>query len=181
VIPNASVIEINNSCSSLSSRPSTRVPFGTGPSVLRLSEQKGESYYTYVPRAFFDLKCLFDSIEQLYDINVESITQIVQDFPHPLKEFIEEQKFFQKIEEINKNTSSLNTFIKRFYDWWDGFKVVKYLNYSHSKHYNKIPLQEAVSDFLKEIDCNYNGSEIKKTLVWFRKLDREGKKLKILS
>lgn len=177
VFPNTNLLEITDSCILLSPRPSMRVPFGTGPVVSRLSKQGEEGYCTYVPEAFFDLKCLFDSIETLY--NEDSIKNSVKGCSQTIREFLSEQKFFEKIIEIKANTSSLKSFIKRFYSWFDGFKVVKYLNYSHSEYYQKIPVQKAVSEFLMKIDCDYSALEIRQNLQWFRALDREGKKLGI--
>ncbi len=37
-----------------------------------------------------------------------------------------------KMEEINSNTSGNKSFIKRFFGWFNMFRIVKYLNYVHN-------------------------------------------------
>jgi len=177
VFPNTVLVEITDSCVFLSSRPSTRVPFGTGPVVSRLSKQMGEGYCTYVPEAFFDLKCLFSAMNQLYAINIDSVAAATENWPQTMKEFLMDQNFSEKLKEIKANTSSLASFIKRFYSWFDGFKVVKFLNFAHQTHYSKIPVYQAVEGFMERIGYPVESSGVRNLLDLFRKLDKEGKRL----
>lgn len=177
VFPNAKLIEITNSCISLSARPSARVPFGTGTAITKLSQQIEKVYETYIPQAFIDLKYLFDALDQLYENSSESEDDLLKTLAQPMREFLIEQKFYAKIAEIKRNTSSLNSFKKRFFTWFDGFKVVKYLNYAQSTYYRKIPVTDAVTIFFGKIDFSFNSSDVRSLLNLFRKLDGEGKKL----
>ncbi len=175
VFPNTEFIEINNSCISLSPRPSARVPFGTGPVVTKLSQQPGKDYTTYNPQAFFELKQVFDSVNKFYQNTISSAENITGSSSPCMKTFLMDQHFPDKLEEIKRNTSSLPAFRKRFFLWFDGFKVVKYLNYAHLKQYKKIPVSDAVKSFLKEINSSFEGSEVNSLLEMFRESDREGK------
>ncbi len=177
MFPNARFTEITNSCVSLSARPSERVPFGTGPVVSKLSQQTGKRYETYIPQAFFDLKLVFDSLKPWYNRPAGSKSKFFEPLPQVMKEFLIDQKFYEKLDEIIRNTSSFSSFKKRFFSWFDGFKVVKYLNYAHKNYYVKIPVNEAVIKFLSEIKCSYPDAGVRHLLEMFRTLDGEGKKL----
>jgi hypothetical protein len=149
------------------------VPFGTGPVVTKLSEQKDTEYLTYSPGSFYDLKFLFHEVLGFYDpTSIDRITEIL---PLPVKEFLVIQKFQEKLEEIRANTSSIETFVKRFYAWFDGFMVVKFLNYTHQRYYKRIPVKEAATEFLCKTEYLVDTMEVRDLLDLFRKLDKKGK------
>ncbi len=175
VFPNAEFIEINNSCITLSPRPSARVPFGTGPVVTKLSQQPDEEYTTYNPQAFFELKQVFDSVNKLYQNTITSAENITGSLSPGIRAFLTDQNFPDKLDEIRRNTSSLPSFRKRFFLWFDGFKVVKYLNFVHLKQYKKIPVTEAVVKFLEMTGVSVKGTEIISLLYRFRESDRKGR------
>jgi hypothetical protein len=175
VFPDAEFTEINNSCVFLSSRPSSRVPFGTGPVVSKLSQQPDKEYTTYNPQAFFELKQVFDAADKFYQNTISSAENITKFFAPGIRAFLADQNFLNKLEEIKRNTSSLQSFRKRFFLWFDGFKVVKYLNYVHLKQHKKIPVTEAVVKFLEEIGESVKSTEIISLLNRFRESDRKGK------
>ena len=54
-----------------------------------------------------------------------------------MKSFIEEKELNDKITEIKNNTSGFHSFKKRFFGWFNMFRIVKYLNYVHSGIYEK--------------------------------------------
>jgi len=83
----------------------------------------------------------------------------------------------QKIDEVKSNTSSENKFIKRFFQWFDGFKVVKFLNYSHSVAYKKLPVENAITQLLIKSGYNNPPEEAEKMLSLFRNIDKNGTNL----
>lgn len=177
LFPNAEFACITDSCITLSPRPSERVPFGTGPAITKMSENGAETCKTYSPQAFFDLKKVFDSVERLYRINENSPGEYVSSLPESVKEFLLSRQFEMKFKEIKGNTSSPASFTKRFYSWFDGFMVVKFLNDSHNKYFDKIPVNQAVAVFLRKIGLSPENNRIRSLLELFRKLDREGRDL----
>ena len=48
--------------------------------------------------------------------------------------------FLQAIQEINSNTAHAETFKKRFFLWFDAFKLLKYLNYANEHYYKRMPI-----------------------------------------
>ncbi|MBA7513552.1 hypothetical protein ES705_05568 [subsurface metagenome] len=177
VFPNRAFAEVRETCVFLSPRPSKRVPFGTGPVVARLSEKEEEFYYTYTGEAFFDLEQMFRSVNDLYDLSANALKLLITDWPEALREFLIDHKFYEKLMEIKKNTSSSESFRKRFFTWFNGFKVVKYMNYAHKKYYKKVPVKQAAITFLNKTGYPYYDDDARSLLELFRKLDKEGKKL----
>ena len=74
---------------------------------------------------------------------------IFRKLPGSVREFLINRNLEQKLDEVNQNTANYKSFVKRFYNWFNGFMVVKYLNTSHHKHYTEIPVERAASTLLK--------------------------------
>ncbi|MDD3569372.1 MAG: hypothetical protein PHT92_13325, partial [Bacteroidales bacterium] len=75
----------------------------------------------------------------------------------------------------NNNTSSPENFAKRFFLWFDAFKLLKYLNFAHEGHYQRQPVVNAAKTLLELLGTNTdNGlSDAKQTLCTYRLLDAE--------
>jgi hypothetical protein len=129
--------ELNTTCVYPSPRPSDRVIFGTGPVVKSIVENPDLPYLTYNFESFESLRSFFKSIDQLYKINSTDLNDYFYQLPLPVADFLLQHDFFKNIEEINKNSSNIKTFRKRFFDWFNAFKIIKYLNYVHEKFYQK--------------------------------------------
>jgi len=137
VLPLGNSYEINTTCVYPSARPSNRVPFGTGPMVKSISEKINEQFLTYNFHAFVELKSFFGEVTNLFRASKENIQLLIKNLPDSVSEFLAQNDFQHAVAEINQNSSSLETFTKRFYNWFDAFKVLKYLNFSHKKFFVK--------------------------------------------
>ncbi|MEE4115231.1 MAG: glycosyltransferase family 2 protein [Marinilabiliaceae bacterium] len=143
-----------------SPRISGRVPFGTGPLIRSMLEQGDTTMYTYNPLAFSALGELFKSIPAIYDGESAALREAEKHFKAPLVKFLEDEDWHKRMLEIRSNTSSRESFIKRFNNWFNMFKVVKFLNRVHSDgSYKKEPVELAAKKLLKTIgepDCDYD-------------------------
>ncbi len=75
---------------------------------------------------------------------------------------------------IVSDCNKKSTIDNRFYQWFDSFKVIKFLNFSHTNYYCKIPVCKVASDFLQKTKQYSSSTEDARTLLKvFRKLDRE--------
>jgi hypothetical protein len=122
--PYGKTIELNSVLVYPSCRTSDRVPFGTGRSQLNFLKERKEETYNF--QTFKDLKILFES-----DLSEKSI----RNFPTPLKIFLEENDLEGKLKEIKANTTSAEQFKKRFFVWFDGFMVLRFVHEMRDKHY----------------------------------------------
>lgn len=128
-----------------SGRVSERVPFGTGPAVQKIIEEG--KFLTYKPEYFEYLKAFFDQIKALHKTNAHNLNSVYNSLNKSIQNFVPFQEFENKTIEINNNCSSYSSFVSRFYQWFDAFKIIKYLNACHSKD-NRIFIIDAAKGFL---------------------------------
>jgi len=167
--------ELNTTCVYPSSRPSDRVPFGTGPVVRKLMSDDSV-YETYTPEAFYALKKLFDSRTSLYRIPGNEYNLFINGLEKPLKDFLLHDGFYAEVEHLNENCSSVDVFKKRFFEVFNAFKVVKFLNYVHEGFYDKIPVTQAAGMLLKKINIILpDVNDAHSLLLLFREMDNNSK------
>ena len=163
--------ELNTTCVYPSARSSTRVPFGTGPSVRKMVEDKSE-YTTYNLVAFHYLKKFFETRMSLYGVSQEEFNIYVDTLPEILKDFLIRDNFFDDIVNLSNNCASQEVFDRRFFELFNAFKVVKYLNYVHDNTLKKVPVTKAAMQLLDEMNLEIpEFTNAKKLLEIFREID----------
>lgn len=174
IIPLGNFIDITTTRVIPSPRVSSRVPFGTGPVIGRYLNSEDPALKTYAPECFLALQDLFARIPKLFKAGRDDIAGLVNQLSESLKAFLMENQVVESVMEINANCSSPETFSKRFYRWFDAFRVVKYLNYASRDFYPQVAIEEAARLFLS-ITENEKQAE-KHTnlelLQTFRKIER---------
>jgi len=141
--------ELNSTCVIPSPRPSGRVPFGTGPVIRKFEQGVKDDYLTYNPLLFDILKDFFEKVPDLFPEKTCPNPQYIFNTPECLVEFFEKENFYEDLKEIKANSASPESFMKRFYRWFNMFKILKFLN--HGKKWHKdIPVTQAASTLLKK-------------------------------
>jgi len=141
------IIEINDAFVYPSARVSDRVPFGTGAAMNKWMNEDGDLTMTYNFAAFLDLKVLFDQVDSLFRNNADD--RFIASLPASVQEYLQMLEFPVKLKEINQNSSSLTSFRKRFFQFFDGFIILRFLNLAHQKYYPQQNLSDAIKQ-LKE-------------------------------
>ena len=162
IIPHGNFRELNSTCVFPSPRPSYRVPFGTGRAMSKYLQDPNELILTYDFNSFLTLIQLFESINFLYCSENQKIIDWSQGLHPALCEFLTSNSFIQKIVEIKLNTTTLESFRKRFYFWFDAFMLLKYLNFAHENYFKRKPVDgEAIALANKiGIELSLNSSPI---------------------
>ncbi|MFH1321098.1 MAG: glycosyltransferase [Bacteroidota bacterium] len=186
IIPLGNFVEINNTCVYPSPRISDRVPFGTGKTMLdwvkkheepaRVKGQglKGE-FLTYNFSTFEDLRALVLSVDALYNCHAKSnYDELMEKLPLSVRIYLKEENFHEKLTEIIQETSSLVSFRKRFFAWFNGLKIIKFVHYARDHYYEQVPLHEACKLLLRNKNIKF-ADEVKEVelLQIFRELDRD--------
>jgi hypothetical protein len=70
--------------------------------------------------------------------------------PDTIRFFISKKRFLNKICEINNNTSTPHAFKKRFFNWFNEFRIIKFLNFVHQDFYQRIDITLQARNFLIE-------------------------------
>ena len=172
IIPNGKFGEINTTCVYPSPRPSDRVPFGTGPMIKKLVSEK-KTLQTYALQSFMDLKQLFSETDKFYKADKCTIDKLIDGHAEALKLFLIDIQFNDNINEINANSSTLSNFTKRFFKWFNAFKILKYQNFTQSNFYKDENIELVATQLLEEINVktkqNISSNEL---LTVYRKIER---------
>lgn len=170
---------------SLLTRPSTRVPFGTGQGTIRIEQlnYSGETFQVYHPRVFDFLKGFLSAVQYwLQDADRDEkerqktfISSIEKFLPDAKKNVFEntnwlpvllsELQFFKNLDAAEKRSKSVHGALQQFDDWFDGFRTLKLIHRLRDDLYGSLPLLEALnqSEFLHKpelTDSNGNLKEI---------------------
>ncbi len=140
-----------------SGRSSFRVPFGTGRAVQEIKRQKAE-YKTYHPQSFVDIKSFIDHIDEYYMGSVDW-TEVV---PEWVFAYLKSQDFNRILQKLKSNSKSLITFRKAFFQWFDAFRLMKYLHFVRDQVYDNLPVGMALKEasHILNIDANLSNGEM---------------------
>ncbi len=128
-----------------SARVSDRVPFGTGAAMNKWMNEEGDLTLTYNFAAFLDLKQLFDRVDWFYKATPEISSEVKALLSESVLDYLMTIEFDGKIIEINKYSSTLLAFRKRFFQFFDAFLIMRFLNISHQDYYLRQNLREAMA------------------------------------
>ena len=112
----------------------------------------------------YDLKSLEESLMRLSQLLID---------------FLAEQEFMTALKEIRGNSASLPAFRKRFWRWFNMFRIMKFLHFARERAYPDVPVAKAASELLRQIDPEGTGipsigSDVRKLLLIYRMLDGRG-------
>jgi hypothetical protein len=172
LVPAGGYFSLNSTVVYPSPRPSFRVPFGTGASITKLAVSGEPDLLTYNISAFEELKSFFRIAEDFYDRDQEDFKLFYRSLPAGIQSFIEEKELFEKLTEIKENTSGFQSYKKRFFGWFNMFRIVKYLNHVHSGIFEKIPVHIAASELLHMKDIAIKSDNPERMLQYYRSLER---------
>lgn len=159
IIPLGGFGEVNSTRVIPSPRISDRVPFGTGRAVGEFCEGDGDALRSYPFEAFEDLKRFFDEVTAGRKTAADE----------PIAAFLKEIRFEQNLAAIRSQTSSEAAFRKRFFRWFDAFKLMKYVHHARDGAYGAPSVIEAARELLGDRE-----SEAKDLLVKLRVHQRAG-------
>jgi hypothetical protein len=173
LVPAGGYFNLNITTVYPSPRASDRVPFGTGASIRKLSADRNSTLLTYNALAFNELRAFFKLIEVFFESGPMKLHEHFSLIPPGLRLFLDEKEWINKMTEIKNNTSGIVSFKKRFFGWFNMFKIVKYLNYIHSDFFRKEPVDIAASGLLKELGLIFESKKTKDLLLYYRSLEKD--------
>jgi hypothetical protein len=123
------VSKLKDTCVFPSPRISHRVPFGTGKAIGdALKDEK--PVLTYNPKTFEKLKPLITSMQLMYTNNWNIFNQ---GFDKDVISFFEENEIEKALENCKQNSKDFAGFQKRFFQWFNAFRLMKYCHYVRDK------------------------------------------------
>lgn len=129
-----------------SSRPSRRVPFGTGRKVAGFLGDDTD-YLVYDPRCFSVLKDLIAAIPRV--AGSPGAAQETLATLHPLLEgFLVRNHFDEAWRNIRRNGRSRAVLTRHFHTWFDGFRTFKFIRYLSSQGLHPVDMFDAAGELL---------------------------------
>ncbi len=154
-----------------SSRSSDRVPFGTGRAVSDML-LKNKSWDTYSFRSFQLLRQAFFQMDLLVKEPVAGA--FLNAIPFEVSSFFKEVDFENAVLEIKRNTRSEAQFIKRFYRWFNAFRLMKYCHYIRDQFYTNQEVLTASRHLLRALKFNYEDTmNLEDCLKIYRSMDKK--------
>ena len=164
LIPLGNFTELKTTKVIPSPRVSDRVPFGTGKAMQNWVDDGEPLMQSYAVQSYQDLKQFDKVLSQLYTANDFKIPQVI-------KAFLVSINWLKDLENIRKNSTNKDRFVQLFYNWFNAFKVLKFMHFARDNYYPDVTVFDAGNDLLvllKDEPKNDNES----LLVKFRELDQ---------
>jgi hypothetical protein len=140
--------------------------------MSRLRESSGNDFLTYNLEAFKELRNFFISTEELYSSGKTEIAGFRDSLPPGLKSFLPEDEFVEAVIEIQMNTSGIDSFRKRFFSWFNMFRIIKYLNHVSLVLYDKMSVAEQARLLLEITGKKTNQATPHELLECYRSMER---------
>ncbi len=174
--------EIRNTTVYPSARISSRVPFGTGRAMQQILTD-GEKWLTTDFQIFQQIKPLFESLDKLRNISLNHEKPDDYDFLQTelnisldLVEYLRVNAFLEECRSIANHTASYVTFRKRFFRYFNSFRMIKYMHYMSDHHYPEVPVLESVVKLARQMKLTVGSShQADMHLQLFRHHDRQNR------
>ncbi len=168
IISMGNYMELKTSVVYPSARISNRVPFGTGRAMLNWSQKQQQSLLTANPDTFSVLKSFFLKIDRTQPANI-----ILEGLHESIVSFLKKDNFNHHWKIITSGTNAEESFQKRFTQYFDAFKLLKFMHYSRDNYFEDVPVIDAARWLLKNHFHQENETESSEGLLKiFRKIDK---------
>ena len=156
-----------------SARRSDRVPFGTGKAVNDLLESDNAIQMTYHHQTFVDLREMLLVVPQICASSEVECIRAIRKCPEKIHEFLSINDVFERMKEIRANSASQRTREKRFFHWFNAFRLMKLLHYCRDHGYQDIPVTVAAKWLAGELQMPTREENDVALLLAFRQRQRK--------
>lgn len=146
-----------------SPRVSDRVPFGTGKAMQNWMDDGEPIMQSYAVQSYQDLKQFSEILPQIYTADKVAV-------PASILSFLESINWEKDIVNIRKNSTSEKHFVKLFFNWFNAFKVLKFMHFARDNYYPDVTVFSAGNGLLELIKEDVEESDVG-LLKKFRMLD----------
>jgi hypothetical protein len=172
LVPLGGYFSLNTTVVYPSPRPSLRVPFGTGATIDKLTKESSSFLLTYNFLAFKELRKYFGMADDFYNSGQEELNRLYEKLPDGIRQYLGEDEWINKLIEIKNNTSGILAFKKRFFGWFNMFRIVKYLNFVHQNYFEKRPVEASAIELLVNTGSEFKSKDPTELLLHYRFLEK---------
>jgi hypothetical protein len=159
-------------------RASTRTPFGTGRALSDCLTEARASWTSYDPRVFRDLAALVAGVDGYFEMTPRA-WQTQTSLSDCMREYLLASGIVDKHAEIRANCATRESFRKRFFQWFDGFRALKFIHHATRRAYPRQPLEQACLTLLdwQKLRGEFGAAtRAEELLLYFRARDHRGEK-----
>jgi len=174
------IIKITQTAVYPAARLSDRVLFGTGKAMKKAKENGDHAYRKVVnPQHFFELKEFFSS----FSLGLKDLHIINQAGSININQFMVHEGGWPIIKRLQKNYNHPNQFEVACHHWFDGLKIIRFLNqYGHNNKQDVVlalPKMMEVAEHQGswQVDNMNSKNEIEKATLWLSLLRQHWKDL----
>lgn len=169
--------ELNDTRVIPSPRASHRVPFGTGKAVGDHLASESKAFPTYPFQAFEDLREWFVLSGRIRTLKPAEESLELKKLPEVLRRFLIEQGASEEIAEMRAKTTNAETFRKRFFGWFNAFRVMKFIHHARDSDYGRQPVESEARALLARsglAEKSGKAGSLRELLELYRSIDRSG-------
>jgi len=148
IIPYGNYEEISTATVYPSARVSDRVPFGTGKAMGQWAETNENSLVSYDPIIFKEIAALLLLVPQFY--TCADNNKLLQSLPIGIQAYLQKENFENSIKEIKRQSSSIKTFIHRWFGWLNGLRVLHLVHYLRDEHYPSMAVKKGAAQLVNQ-------------------------------
>lgn len=137
-----------------SSRPSWRVPFGTGQRVNRFLKETQDEYVLYDPVTFVALKRWIDLFHSEEILEAGEYLRLANEIDNPLHKFLVLNSFEESWNRILSGSKSKEQIMKQKQMWFDGFRTLKLIHFLRDNGYPPVNMFDALDKLFEVIGNN---------------------------
>ena len=169
--------ELNDTRVIPSPRASHRVPFGTGKAVGDLLASEQTELQTYPFKAFEDLEVWFGLSARVRLLDPGEEARELETLSPALRSFLADQKAVAELAEMRAKTTNEETFRKRFFGWFNAFRVMKFIHHARDGFYGSESVEFAARTLMghwRTDEAPAAASGVRELLETYRAVDRRG-------
>ncbi len=131
-----------------SSRPSYRVPFGTGRHVRRVLAGEEDPCLAYHPESYRVLRKWLRAAAAAPEASAHALETAAAAIHPELVAFLAAQRFEEAWPRLQANSGAPDAMRKRFHEWFDAFRTLKLLHHLRDHGHPRQDLFEAIAAVL---------------------------------
>lgn len=166
--------ELNSTAVIPSPRISDRVPFGTGKAIGDWVESGEQTHQTYHFGIFELIQSFINRVTDLYTTNPIAIDYSIEEQDrNRLLAFLNDIQFDSALEKIRKNAANESSFEKRFFAWFDAFKILKMVHFFRDNGYPNGPVYTHCQSLFEKINISQSFDNERDQLIFLRDFEKK--------
>jgi hypothetical protein len=127
-----------------SSRPSHRVPFGTGNTIRSILGGDIEGVPLYPPESYSILKRWLSTVRSHLEEDGDGLTRLAEKIDTRLSAFLTEQNFLSTWDRIRMNAKSPDRRLEQFHRWFDAFRTLRLFHRLRDRGHPDVSAQDGI-------------------------------------